>query len=119
MVKMIKSGGGINSNKTVQSQSAWKVEPKAKAMNVPAVAALGRSEQYRKPPLEQGKGYEPSKMGATGIANARKGHAGVGPGGGNRTIYARGSQCPTPPAKPMEPGRDTLAEYGPTIPGRK
>jgi hypothetical protein len=115
----IKSGGGISSNKTVQSQSGWKREPIPKALNVPAAAQLGRSEQFRKPPLEQGRGYEPSKMAATGIANVRQGHSGVGPGGGGRTIYARGSQCPTPPVKPMEPGRDTMSEYGRDIPGRR
>src|SRR4029077_6330372 len=101
----MKSGGGYNSQVVKHSQG-WKVEPKAKAVNPASAAQLGRSEQFRKPPLEQGKGYEPGKVGATGIANARQGHSGVGPGGGNRTIYRSGSQSPTPPARSMEKGRD-------------
>jgi hypothetical protein len=118
MTKIV-SGGGIQSNKTVQSQSGWKREPIPKAVNVPAAAQLGRSEQFRKPPLEQGKGYETKPMAATGIANVRQGHSGVGPGGGGRTIYARGSQCPTPTVGPMEKGRDILSGYGNDIPGRR
>jgi hypothetical protein len=115
----IKSGGGISGKQVVQSQSGWKREPVPKAVSVPAAAQLGRSEQFRKPPLEQGKGYETKPMAATGIANARKGHEGVGPGGGGRMIYKSGSQSPTPPPREMPKGRDTLAEFGPTIPGRK
>ena len=115
----IKSGGGINSNKTVQSQSAWKVEPKPRAVSVPAVAQLGRSEQFKKPNLEMGPGYSTKPMGSTGIAGARKGHEGAGPGGGGRTIYAKGSQSPTPAPREIPKGHDILNDYGRDVPGRK
>ena len=115
----IKSGGGIQSNKTVQSQSAWKVEPKSKAINPASAAQLGRAEQFRKPPLEAGPGYTTKPQGSAGIAGARQGPAALVPGGNSRTIFKSGSQCPTPAAREMPKGRDTLAEYGPTIPGRK
>ena len=108
----IKSGGGITSNKLVQSQK-WKQEPKPKAVSVPAAAQLGRSEQFTKGPLETGPGYSTKPMAATGIANARKGPEGAGPGGMGRTIYKSGSQSPTPPARPMPEGRNTLREFGP------
>jgi hypothetical protein len=114
----IKSGGGIQSNKLVQSQK-WKQEPKPKAVNPASAAQLGRSEQFRKPPLEQGKGYETKPMAATGIANARKGPAGAAPGGMGRTIYRSGSQSPTPAPRAIGPTRDTLSEFGKDIPGRR
>jgi hypothetical protein len=101
----IVSGGGINSNKTVQSRSGYKVEPKSRAMSPEAVGQQGASLAFARKPLEQGFGYTPGKMGATGIANARQGHAGPGPGGGSRVIYRSGSQSPTPAATGMEPGR--------------
>jgi hypothetical protein len=117
----VKSGGGITSNKYKTSKAGQKVEPRAHRANIPAVADQGLAVQYRKAPLQQGpgSGYEPAKMGSTGIAGARQGHAGAGPGGGNRTIYKSGSQSPTPPAHGMSPGRDTLAEFGPDLPGRR
>src|SRR5262249_27191408 len=111
MVKL--TGGGISSNKTVQSRSGMKVEPKAQAANVAGVAQQGMATAFKKEPLIQGKGYEPQGMGPTGIANATKGPAGAGPGGMGRTIYRSGSQSPTPPAHGMPAGRNTLAEYGP------
>ena len=107
------TGGGYGSRQVTNSKSAQKVEPISHRGNVPGVADQGLAVQYRKSPIEQGKGYEPAKMGSTGIANARQGHAGPGPGGGNRVIYKSGSQSPTPPAEPMPAGRDTLSEYGP------
>jgi hypothetical protein len=113
----IKSGGGLNSNKVVQSKHG-KQEPQSHKVSEAAAAQLGRAEQFRKPNLEQGRGYEPKSMGPTGIANARQGHSGAGLGGGNRTIYGSGSQSPTPPARPMPEGRNTLLEYGPDVPGR-
>ena len=109
----IKSGGGINSNKTVQSRSGGKVEPTAKAANVAGVAQMGLSHAFKPEPMIQGRGYEPAQMGPTGIANATKGPAGAGPGGYGRTIYKSGSQSPTPPAREMPPGRNTMAEFGP------
>lgn len=116
----IKSGGGINSRQ-VSHRYEPKVEPKAKAANPAGVAQQGMATAFRKEPPFAGKGYEPGKPGPTGIANARQGPAGAGPGGMGRTIYKSGSQCPTPAARDMAPGRDTLAEYGPEIsgPGRR
>jgi len=109
----IKSGGGILSNKTVQSRSGGKVEPKTQAGNVAGVAQQGMATAFKKEPLIQGKGYETGPMPATGIANATKGPAGAAPGGMGRTIYKSGSQSPTPPAREMPAGRNTLAEFGP------
>jgi hypothetical protein len=114
-----RSGGGITSNKLMQS-TKWKQEPVANKASPAGAAQQGLAVQFRKEPLtQQGKGYNPSAMGSTGIANARQGPSGAGPGGGGRTIYKSGSQSPTPPAREMPEGRNTLAEYGPDIPGRK
>jgi hypothetical protein len=108
----IKSGGGLNSNKVVQSRG-YKVEPKSRAINPASVSTLGISTQFRKPNLEMGPGYTTKPQGDTGIANSVKGPAGAGPGGMGRTIYKSGSQSPTPPAREMPAARDTLAEFGP------
>jgi hypothetical protein len=117
-MRTILSGGGINSNKTLQSKAGGKVEPKAKAVNPAGAAQQGLAVQFEKQPLEAGKGYSPGKMGSTGIANASKGPSGAGPGGYGRTIYKSGSQSPTPQAREMPAGRDILSEYGPDMPGR-
>jgi hypothetical protein len=118
MTKIV-SGGGIQSNKLVQSKK-WKQEPVANRASPAGAAQLGMATQFRKEPLiQQGKGSNPPGVPATGIANARQGHSGVGPGGGGRTIYKSGSQSPTLPAREMPAGRDTLAEFGRDIPGRK
>jgi hypothetical protein len=114
----IKSGGGIQSNKYVTSRK-YKSEPIAHKASPAGAAQQGMAVQFRKEPLQAGKGYEPAKVGPTGIANARQGHSGPGPGGGGRTIYGSGSQSPTPPARPIGPTKDTLAEFGPEIPGRR
>ena len=108
----IKSGGGITSNKLVQSKG-YKTEPVAHKASPAGAAQQGMAVQFRKEPLQQGSGYTPKRMGDTGIANDRQGHAGPGPGGGGRTIYKSGSQSPTPPARELPAGRDTLSEYGP------
>ena len=122
----IKSGGGITSNKYKTSKSGQKVEPVTHRGNVAGVAQQGLALAFKRQPLTQGKGYEPSKMGPTGIANATKGPAGAGPGGYGRTIYAHGAQgtygkvnpgetnkAPDPPA--TAPGRDILSDYGPEV----
>jgi len=101
----IQSGGGITSNKYKISKSGQKVEPVTHKGNVSGVAQQGEALAFKRSPITQGKGYEPSKMGPTGIANASKGPAGAGPGGMGRTIYKSGSQSPTPVATGMEPGR--------------
>ena len=123
----IKSGGGINSNKTVQSRSGGKVEPKAKAANVAGVAQQGMATAFKKEPLTQGKGYEPSPMAPTG-APGKYNAATQGPGS-QRTIYRSGTQsqygpnapnavnrAPDPPA--TAPGRDILSDYGPEASGK-
>ena len=105
----IRSGGGINSNKTVQSRSGYKVEPKARAMNVEAVGQQGASLAFARKRLEQGPGYTPEKQGDTGIAKATYNPATSGPGS-QRTTYRSGSQSPTPPAREMAPSRDYFNE---------
>jgi hypothetical protein len=114
----IKSGGGITSNKYVTDRKG-KQEPVTHKASPAGAAQQGMAVQFRKEPLQQGSGYEPKAMGSTGIAGARQGHAGPGPGGGNRTIYRSGSQSPTPAANGMPKGRDTLSEFGPDVPGRR
>ena len=109
----VKSGGGISMNKVVQSRSGQKVEPKTQAGNQAGAAQTGLSHQFKPEPMFQGKGYEPKAMGSTGIANARQGPAGAGPGGMGRTIYRSGSQGVTPPATEMPKGHDILSDYGP------
>jgi len=116
----IKSGGGIQSRQ-VSHRYEPKVEPKAHKASPAGAAQQGVAAQFRKEPLQQGpgSGYEPAKMGSTGIANARQGHAGPGPGGGNRTIYGSGSQSPCRPAREMPKDREILGEFGPDVPGRR
>ena len=111
----IVSGGGLTSNKLVQSKQG-KVEPVSRKASPAGAAQLGAAVQFRKEPLEAGKGYNPAPVPPNGIANAQQGHEGPGPGGGGRTIYKSGSQSPTPEAREMPKGRDTLSEFGP---GRK
>jgi hypothetical protein len=119
MVKVL-TGGGIQSRRVVQDRK-YKQEPVAHKASPAGAAQQGMAVQFRKEALQQGpgSGYEPKSMASTGIANARQGHAGPGPGGGNRTIYKSGSQSPTPTAHGMPPGRDTLSEYGRDVPGRR
>jgi hypothetical protein len=118
MVRTIMSGGGFNS-RVVKHDRKGKQEPVTHKGNVAGVAQQGRAVAFEKSPITQGKGYEPKPMASTGIAGARQGHAGAGPGGGGRTIYKSGSQSPIPPAHGMPPGRDTLSEFGPDVPGRR
>src|SRR5215472_15514012 len=109
MVKTILSGGGYNSNKTVHSRG-YKTEPKPRAANVAGVAQQGMATAFKKEPMLNGPGYSTKPQGDTGIANARKGPASAGPGGFGRTIYASGSQSPTPTAREMAPSRDYFTE---------
>src|SRR6516165_11747370 len=97
----IQSGGGITSNKYKTSKGGQKVEPTTHRGNVAGVAQQGMAVALKKEPITQGKGYEPAKMGNTGIANSVKGPSGAGPGGMGRTIYKSGSQSPTPTAREM------------------
>ena len=109
----IKSGGGINSNKTTSVKAGVKVEPRSTAINPAGISQRDVSTAFRKERVEAGRGYSTKPQSDTGIANATKGPAGAGPGGYGRTIYKSGSQSPTPPAHGMPAGRNTLAEYGP------
>jgi hypothetical protein len=107
MVKVM-SGGGINSNKTVQSRSGGKVEPTTHKGNVAGVGQIGLQHAFKPEPMLQGKGYEPAKM--SGVDRpSYKGPTTAAPGS-NRTIYPAGLQAKTPPAREMEPGRDVFNE---------
>jgi hypothetical protein len=119
----IKSGGGITSNKLKESK-AYKTEPKPTAISPAAVNQMGVSTHFPKEKLEQGPGYRTGPQQPTGIAGARKGPSGAGPGGMGRTIYSSGSQAQHGPVNPGErdrapdvpgaaPGRDILRDYGP------
>jgi hypothetical protein len=107
MVKIV-SGGGIKS-RVVSHTKAGKQEPKSKAMSPGAVDQLGQAVAFKKPPLVQGRGYEPK--GPTS-------NLGQGPGA-NRVIHPSGSQQKTPPAQPMEKGTDILSQYGPEATGKR
>jgi hypothetical protein len=72
----------------------------------------GRTLSNPATPLYGGKALSPTRM---GNEIAQSTIAGVG---GSRTIHARGSQSSSTP-QPMAKGRDTLAEFGRDIPGRK
>jgi hypothetical protein len=119
--RTILTGGGYKSVQHKDMRAGWKTEPKPKAIDPASVSTLGMSTQFKKPDLVSGPGYRTGPQQSTGIGNARKGPAGAGPGGMGRTIYKSGSQSPTPPAREIPKGRDTLAEFGPEIsgPGRR
>jgi hypothetical protein len=102
----IKSGGGIQSNKYVTSQSGQKVEPKPKAVNVEAVANLGRAVQYKKPDLVEGPGYSGSAMAPTGSRGTYNA-ATSGPGS-LRTTYKAGTQQANPEARDLPVGKKTF-----------
>jgi hypothetical protein len=113
MVKL--TGGGISGSKVVSGKAGWKVEPKPKAVSVPAAAQIGRSEQFAKGPLETGPGYKTKPMSATGVGKATTRPDTPGPGSG-RTTYASGSQGKYGPVNPgigKPAPRDILSEYGP------
>jgi len=120
----IVSGGGINSNKVVQSKSGGKLEPVTHKANVASVAQQGLAVQFPKQPLEAGRGYKPKAMGPTG-APGKFNAAAQGPGSG-RTIDLSGSQSTYGPVARGEtnrapdvpgtaPGRDILSDYGPEV----
>ena len=120
----IKSGGGINSDKTVQSRSGYKVEPRSTAIDPAGISQRDISTAFRKTPVEVGAGYSPSQMPATGVKGSYN-SATLGPGSG-RTVYARGSQAEYGPVNPGQvnqapdvpatrPGRDILSDYGPEM----
>jgi hypothetical protein len=119
MATKARSGGGITSNK-LRTSTNWKQEPVAHKASPAGANQQGQAVQFRKEPLiRKGKGYNPAPVPPTGIANARKGPANAGPGGMGRTIYGSGSQSPTPPAREMPKGRDTLSGFGPEATGKR
>jgi hypothetical protein len=105
-MKMAKarSGGGITSNKLVQSK-APKVEPRSKAISPEGVAQLGAATAFQKKPLDMGPGYQP--VGPTS-------NMGQGPGA-NRTTYKCGSQGLQGSVNPghSAPAKDILGSFGP------
>ena len=109
---MVKLTGGGYGSRPVSHVKTGKTEPIPHKASPAGAAQQGMSVQFRKEPLQEGRGYEPSKMSSTGIAQAKYNAATTGPGS-LRTTYRSGSQAPTPPAEPMPAGRDTLSEYGP------
>jgi hypothetical protein len=126
MVKLT-SGGGINSNKVVQSKKGQKDEPVTHKANVDAVAQQGMAVQFKKEPLTEGRGYEPKAMGPTGVPGKYNAST-QGPGSG-RTIHPTGSQSQygpvaqgsvnrAPDVPATTPGRDILSDYGPERRGR-
>jgi hypothetical protein len=108
-MKMKSGGGGGYGSRPVSHSREGKQEPVSHKGNEAGVGQIGLQHAFKPEPMTQGKGYEPK--GPTS-------NLGQGPGA-NRTIFRSGSQQPTPPAKPMEPTRDTLSEYGKDIPGRR
>ena len=102
MVK-VTSGGGINSNKAVQSRSGGKVEPRSTAIDPVGVSQRDVSTAFRKTPAEVGPGYSPGTMPPTGVRGTYN-SATSGPAS-QRTVYPSGSQSSTPPAPEMPPGR--------------
>jgi|SRR5215831_6080610 len=111
----IKSGGGYDS-RVVKHSTGYKTEPVPHKASPAGAAQQGLATQFRKEPLQAGRGYSQGPMKPTGIANATYNAATSGPGSG-RAIYRSGSQSPTPPAREMPAGREILGSYGPEISG--
>jgi hypothetical protein len=109
-MKMKSGGGGGYGSRPVSHSHQGKSEPISHKGNPAGVGQIGLQHAFKPEPVTKGRGYEPLK----GVADNTK----VGPGAG-RTIYRSGSQQPTPPAREMPKGRDTLAEFGRDIPGRR
>jgi hypothetical protein len=99
----IKSGGGINSNKTVQSRSGGKVEPRSTAINPAGISQRDVATAFRKERVEVGPGYSPAKMPPTGVRGSFN-SATSGPAS-QRHVYPAGSQSATPAAREMLAGR--------------
>ena len=107
------AGGGINSNKRVETkvrtgQPAEGINPKF--LSQTGLAVDPRSVESRGAPRPAG--------GAVKLGNEVALNSKSAPGQG-RTIMPSGSQHGLVPAKPMPAGRNTLAEFGPDIPGRR
>jgi hypothetical protein len=101
-----RSGGGITSNKLVQSK-APKIEPRSKAMSPETVAQLGAATAFQKKPLEMGPGLQGPVGPTNNLVN--------GPKGQGRNVHHCGSQglqgSPAPGHSPQP--KDILSEYGP------
>jgi hypothetical protein len=119
MVK-VKSGGGLTSNKLVQSTKR-KQEPVANKASPAGASQRGMATQFRKEPLiQQGKGYNPPGVPATGVPG-KYNSATQGPSS-QRTVYRFGSQSTYGKVNPGEPKpapRDILSQYGPEATGKR
>jgi hypothetical protein len=120
--RSIASGGGFNS-KVVRHSQGYKTEPKTQKANPAGVSQMGVAVKFHKEPIFQGKGYEPARVGSTGVPG-RRGPEGAGPGGFGRMIYKTGSQSHYGPNAPTavntapdipatRPGRDIIGGFGP------
>ncbi len=102
-----RSGGGISSNKLVQSK-APKAEPRARAISPGGADQLGQKVGPRRAvePLDAGPGYR-TPVGPSS-------NMGVGPGA-NRQVHRCGSQGTHGPVNrgQSSPARDILSEFGP------
>jgi hypothetical protein len=113
MVKIIHSGGGIQSNKLVRPSVQTGDARTARKMNPGAVDQLGQSLHFRRDPLQQGT------MPQVPLGNEVALNSKSSPGQG-RTIHASGSQAQHGPVVGTHPGPtpDILREYGPDMPVR-
>ena len=117
----VRSGGGPDS-RNVSHRYEPKVNPVANKASPAGANQLGQAVQFRKEELiQQGKGYNPVGVPATGVPG-KFNAAAQGPGSG-RTVYPSGSQTQygppatnavnrTPDVPATTPGRDILRDYG-------
>jgi hypothetical protein len=105
--------GGIE-GKNVRNVRAPKVEPTARGANPASVSQFGEALAHKADPLFT-RGYNPPHGPTDNVAA-------VGVGGG-RTVMRSGSQATHGEVArregPAPPVRDTLAEFGPDVPGRR
>jgi hypothetical protein len=116
-----RSGGGLTSNKLVQSKRG-KQEPKSHKVSVPAVAQQGAAVQFKKSELQQGpgSGYQTKAVPPSGIPGTYNA-ATQGPGS-QRAVYRSGSQSTYGKVNPGEPRPkpvDILSQFGPEATGKK
>ena len=107
------AGGGPLSNKT--KSVGLQTGAPAEGRNVKAVSQIGTAIDPKS--REQMAAPRPAG-GAVKLGNEVALNSKSAPGQG-RTIMPSGSQHGLAPAKPMPAGRNTLAEFGKDIPGRK
>lgn len=119
----IVSGGGFNS-RVVKHDRKTKAEPITHKASPAGAAQQGMAVQFRKEPLQAGKGYEPKPCGPTGVPG--KYNAATSGPGSQRTVHpsgsqsqygpvAQGSRNTAPDVPATKPGRDILSDYGSEI----